>query len=110
MEQKGDEMLSVVIILILTFESVMDIKNRTISWIHMVVFASGGIAANCIMMYQSLWSVIFGVAIGIIVFLFGVLSKGAIGCGDGVVFACVGIYLGGVRNIRLLFYSLKYYS
>ena len=99
-------MLSVVVILILILESVMDIKNRNINWIHMVIFAIGGVVANFILEYQTLWSVIWGVAIGIMVFLFGLFSRGAIGCGDGVVFACVGVYLGGLNNIRLLFYSL----
>ena len=99
-------MISIVVILILILESVLDIKNRTISWVHMVVFSVGGIAVNGILMYQSIWSVILGVVIGAIVFLFGVISKGAIGCGDGVIFACIGIYLGGYSCIRLLFYSL----
>lgn len=106
MEQKGDEMINIVVILILVLESVMDIKSRTIRWVHMVIFAIGGIAANCILKYQSIWSISVGVFIGIMVFLFGILSRGAIGSGDGVVFACLGIYLGGFQNIRLLFYSL----
>lgn len=99
-------MLSVVVILILILESVMDIKDRNINWIHMVIFSIGGVVANFILEYQTLWSVIWGVAIGIMVFLFGLFSRGAIGCGDGVVLACVGVYLGGLNNIRLLFYSL----
>lgn len=99
-------MISIVVILILILESAMDIRNRTVSWMHMVIFLIGGIVANCILMYQSIWSVIAGVVIGAIIFLFGVLSKGSIGCGDGVVFTCVGIYLGGFSSIRLLFYSL----
>ena len=92
--------------LILILESVKDIKDRTINWIHMVIFAIGGVVANLILGYQSVWSVLCGMGIGIIVFLFGIFSRGAIGCGDGVLFACVGIYLGGLKNIRLLFYSL----
>lgn len=99
-------MISIVVILILILESAMDIRNRTVSWMHMVIFSIGGIVANCILMYQSIWSVIAGVVIGAIIFLFGVLSKGSIGCGDGVVFTCVGIYLGGFSSIRLLFFSL----
>ena len=99
-------MLRLVVVLILILESIIDIKDRNINWIHMVIFAIGGVVANLILGYQSLWSAIWGVAIGIMVFLFGIFSRGAIGCGDGVVFACVGIYLGGLKNIRLLFYSL----
>lgn len=106
MRIKEGSMIRGIVIFLLLIESVMDIKNRTISVLHMVIFGIAGIIANCALEYQSLWTMLGGVLVGAIVLLFGLFSKGAIGIGDGIIFGCIGIYIGGFDNIRLLFYSL----
>ena len=58
------------------------------------------------MKYQSVWSVIGGVVIGIILFTYSLVTKGGIGFGDGLIFICLGVYLGLSENLRLLFFSL----
>lgn len=99
-------MINGVVGCILALESISDIKNKSISIWHMIVFGVLGVVVNGIMYYQSLQSLIGGVVIGVLVLVFAFFSRGAIGKGDGVIFICIGIYLGLSKSLRLLFYSL----
>lgn len=47
-----------------------------------------------------------GIAIGIIVLIYGLITKEGIGYGDGIMFMCLGTVLGASQNLRLLFLSL----
>lgn len=99
-------MINGIVIGILVLESISDIRSKSICAWHMILFAVMGVVLNVITYYQSVWSVVGGVIIGILVLIFALFSKGAIGIGDGIIFICLGIYLGLSDNLRLLFFSL----
>ena len=99
-------MVKIIVIAMLAIESISDIRTQTVSFIRIVAFALLGITINFCKDYQSVWSVVGGLVVGIILLGYALLSKGAMGVGDGVVFLCLGIFLGMSGNLRLLFFSL----
>ena len=99
-------MVNVIVIAMLAIESISDIKTRTVSLIRLIAFAILGITINYCKNYQSIWSVVGGLVVGVVLLGYALLSKGAMGVGDGVVFLCLGIFLGLSGNLRLLFFSL----
>lgn len=99
-------MVKVIVIAMLAIESISDIRNRTVSLIRLIAFGLLGITINYCKEYQSIWSVVGGLVVGVVLLGYALLSKGAMGVGDGVVFLCLGIFLGLSGNLRLLFFSL----
>lgn len=99
-------MVKVIVITMLAIESISDIRTQTVSLIRLIAFGLLGITINYCMVYQSIWSAVGGGIVGIVLLGYALLSKGAVGVGDGVVFLCLGIFLGLSGNLRLLFFSL----
>ena len=99
-------MVKVIVIAMLAIESISDIRTQTVSLIRLIAFALLGLTINYCMKYQSMWSVVGGLVVGIVLLGYALLSKGSVGIGDGVVFLCLGIFLGLSNNLRLLFFSL----
>ena len=99
-------MVKVIVIAMLAIESISDIRTQTVSLIRLIAFALLGLTINYRMKYQSLWSIIGGLVVGIVLLGYALIAKGAMGIGDGVIFLCLGIFLGLSGNLRLLFFSL----
>lgn len=99
-------MVKVIVIAMLAIESISDIRTQTVSLIRLIAFALLGITINYCMEYQSIWSVVGGLVVGVVLLGYALISKGSVGVGDGVVFLCLGIFLGLSGNLRLLFFSL----
>ena len=99
-------MINGIVIFILALESISDLRNKSISGWRVLVFGLLGIVLNVLLYYQSVWSVVGGIAVGILLLLYAFFTKGAVGIGDGIMFVCLGIYLGLSDNMRLLFFSL----
>ncbi len=99
-------MINGIVICILALESISDLKNRCISGWRILAFSVFGIVLNFLLYYQSVWSIVGGVVVGIVLLLYAIFTKGAVGIGDGIMFVCLGIYLGLSDNMRLLFFSL----
>lgn len=47
-----------------------------------------------------------GIAVGILLLLFAYITQEKIGYGDGWVFCVIGVYLGGLQTILLLYHSV----
>lgn len=99
-------MIKAMVIIMLIIETISDIRNRTVSGIRIIAFMVLGIVLNLVMKYQNIWSVIGGVVVGLILFGYALITKGGVGFGDGLMFICLGIYLGLSDNLRLLFFAL----
>ena len=99
-------MIEGLVIIMLAFETASDIRNSTVSGIRILAFMIIGIVLNFIMKYQSIWSLVSGIVVGIILLIYSLITKGGIGFGDGLIFICLGVYLGLSQNLRLLFFSL----
>lgn len=98
--------INVVVLLVLIFESVADIKFRSISAIRLLIYFVAALSANFIFGYQTMISMIGGIVVGIIVLVYGFFTHEGIGYGDGILFVCLGVALGASENLRLLFFSL----
>jgi len=94
------------VVLMLALETVADIRSRKVSVIRLAIFTILGIVLNIVKAYQPVWSMIGGMAIGLLVILFAKISGEGIGYGDGVLFIASGAFLGLNDNLRLLFFSL----
>ena len=90
----------------LAIESVADIRTGTISVVRQIVFLVVAIILNVIMAYQSIWSILGGLFIGGIMFAYAFFTQEGIGYGDCLIFVTCGMYIGFLKNMRLLFGSL----
>lgn len=99
-------MIKGVVAVMLMVETISDIKTQSVSGIRIGIFTFFGIILNLLLKYQNIWSAMGGAAVGIVLILYALLTKGAMGIGDGFIFICLGIYLGFSNNLRLLFLSL----
>ena len=99
-------MIQGAVVAMLAIETISDLRTKTISVIRVSAFLVLGIVLNIVQYYQSVWSIVGGAIIGLILLGYGFASKGGIGYGDGIIFIVCGVYLGLSENVRLLFFSL----
>lgn len=94
------------VITMLAVETVSDIRTKTVSMLRIMFFIIIGAVVNIFIYYQSIQSVLGGMAVGGIIMLYALLSKQSIGYGDALIFICTGLYVGLSKNLRILFFSL----
>ncbi|MCR4567845.1 MAG: A24 family peptidase [Pseudobutyrivibrio sp.] len=82
-----------------------DIKTRTIPVEGAIVFGVIGLLINLFTRQYSIKSLVGGLLVGGIVYIFSVLSKEKIGKGDALIIAVTGLYIGFVNTIILLWLS-----
>ncbi|MCM1309324.1 MAG: A24 family peptidase [Butyrivibrio sp.] len=99
-------MIHGIVAAMLAVETVSDLRTKTVSAVRLAVFMTGALAANIVLYYQPIWSMLGGMAVGAVLFLYALATKEGIGYGDCLVFVCAGAYIGLHENIRLLFFSL----
>ena len=99
-------MVNGVVLTMLTMETVADVRSKSISVIRQIIFIIVGIALNVIFYYQSLVSIAGGIGIAAVLFLYAKFTEEGIGYGDCLIFLNLGIYIGFLNNMRLLFGSL----
>ncbi len=99
-------MINGAVLVILALETISDIRTGTISALRMIIFIIIAGAVNLIFYYQPVWSMLGGMAIGALLFVYAVATSESIGYGDCLVFVCVGAFIGFARNLQLLFFSL----
>lgn len=99
-------MISGIVAAMLAVETVSDLRTKAVSAVRLAVFMAGAVAVNAVMRYQSVWSMLGGMAVGAVLFMYALATKEGIGYGDCMVFACAGAYIGLHENMRLLFFSM----
>lgn len=98
--------LSVIVSVALLIETISDIRTKTVSVTRLLVYFLLAVAGNIIFYYQTVSSMIGGIIVGVIVLIYGIITKEGIGYGDGLVFMCLGAAIGLSNSIRVLFLSL----
>lgn len=100
-------MNNVIVFMMLIYEAYQDLKRRSISLRSLLLFGIVGIAANivCKTGYEEM---LLGVFTGVAVIFVSLLSKGALGIGDGGLFLVIGLYLGGWKNLEVLLVSMVF--
>ena len=79
----------------LLFHTYTDIKWRKVNVGLCLIFAIAGLFFFALGNERDLYSLLWGILAGAYLLLFSVLTKEAVGFGDGCVVTAVGIWLGG---------------
>lgn len=95
-----------IVLIFLLYETMEDLKYRSVSLISLAVSGGVGILWNVLKRENTMESVCVGVLIGAILILIGIITKEAVGIGDGAIFMITGIFLGGFANIQLIIASM----
>ena len=82
-----------------------DIKTRQVRIREILIFGVIGILFNLICKPHAAISVIGGVMVGIVLYIFSILSHEKIGKGDGLIVIVTGLYLGFMGTLSLLWLS-----
>lgn len=91
--KRGNDMVNGIIMTVLTIESIWILKQKYVMCKTYNIFLMA-LLGNLIFGYQSVISMAGGIAIGIIVLIYGLITKEGIGYGDGIMFMCLGTVLG----------------
>lgn len=86
--------------------SVEDIRHRRVNSILILLMGMVGVCFHILWQQQTLYSMMAGLLPGIVLLGISFLSGQAVGIGDGLVVMVMGIFLGGSRNLQILFLAL----
>lgn len=78
-----------------------DIRKKEVTVIYILLFGIGGVILHLFSPSCSIYSVLWGISLGLFVMVVSVVSRGGIGMGDGILLAVTGVYLGGTKNLEL---------
>lgn len=83
-----------------------DIKGKELRIIYILLFGIGGVVLHLFYPICSIYSILWGILLGLIMMFFSWISRGSIGMGDGILLVVTGIYLGGNNNLELFLTGL----
>ncbi len=89
-------------ILFLGLGTWFDFKDREIPILLFPVFGTMGIVCNMVWNYQSMQKMLAGVCVGVVFLAAGWVTKEAIGYGDGLALAVLGIFEGWQGMIPII--------
>lgn len=87
----------------LTICTYTDLKGKCINICICLMFGVIGMVYRCIFENSNLLSLLQAMIPGIFVMLVSILSKEGIGKGDAIVIGTIGLYIGGINTIIILF-------
>lgn len=79
-----------------------DVKEKKIAWKMVLAVLAAGLVLRLIQGRSALLEALWGVLPGVMLLLIGKLGKGAVGYGDGILVAAIGIYAGISDTFELL--------
>lgn len=80
-----------------------DLKGKCINICICLMFGIIGMVYRCIFENSNLISLLQAIIPGIFLMLVSILSKEGIGKGDAIVIGTIGLYIGGINTIIILF-------
>jgi len=86
--------------------SLEDIKRKELTIVYILMFGIGGIILHLFAPVCSIYSVLWGMVIGIALILVSLVTRGSVGMGDGILLMVTGVYLGGYGNLELFMKGL----
>ena len=82
-----------------------DVRFKRIRVFEVIFFGMIGVMMNCFYKTHDLISVLGGVAVGIVLYIFSIISKEMLGKGDALMIMAVGVYLGFSNTLLLVWIS-----
>lgn len=95
-------MMEWILLGVLFYDSIEDIYRRRIRVMPNVLAGLTGILLHFMKAPGSIGGLVPGIFIGVLVLFTAIVSKEAIGKGDGLMVIMTGCWLGGVKNLLLL--------
>lgn len=86
---------------LLGFFSLEDIKCKKLTVIYILMFGISGVLLHLVSPICSIYSILCGMFLGIVLLLIGFVTRGGVGLGDGILLVVTGVYLGGYGNLEL---------
>ena len=84
---------------LLGFFSLEDIKCKKLTVIYILMFGISGVLLHLVSPVCSIYSILCGMFLGIVLLLIGFVTRGGVGLGDGILLFVTGVYLGGYGNM-----------
>lgn len=85
-----------------------DVKRKELTLIYILLFGACGVCLHLFYPECSIYSMLWGMLLGVAMMLVSWISRGKTGMGDGILLVVTGVYLGGLGNLRLLFTGLVF--
>lgn len=86
--------------------SLEDMKRKKLTVIYILMFGIGGVLLHLFMPVCSIYSVLWGMLLGVAMMGISYVSRGSVGMGDGLLLTVTGVYLGGYENLELFMIGL----
>ena len=88
--------------------SLVDIKRKELTVMYLLMFGIGGVLLHLFAPVCTIYSILWGMLLGVGMILVSFLSKGSVGLGDGILLVVTGVYLGGYQNLELFMTGLLF--
>lgn len=99
-------MQNVILLLLLIICAVEDFKRKEVTVTYILLFGTVGVVLHLFYPNCSIYSMLWGLLLGISIMAVSLLSRGSIGMGDGILLTVTGVYLGGYENLELFLLGL----
>lgn len=83
-----------------------DIRRKELTVAYILLFGIGGMILHLLHPVCSIYSLLWGILLGVSLMLVSWFTRGSIGMGDGILLVVTGVYLGGTDNLVLLITGL----
>ena len=94
--------------LFLALNTICDVRTKKIPIVLLVCFGMAGIIINIFLPEYTVKEIAFGAVIGVALWGISYVTAGQIGNGDGLLFVVTGLFIGGINNFALLFWSTAF--
>ncbi|MCI9531880.1 MAG: hypothetical protein HFH38_09050 [Lachnospiraceae bacterium] len=85
-----------------------DMKRKELTVMNLLLFAISGLLLHLFFPICSIYSILWGISLGVAVLGVSFLSRGGIGMGDGILLMVTGVYLGGTANLELFLLGISF--
>ncbi len=99
-------MQKVLVLGLLGLCSIEDMKYRRLTIIYILLFGIIGVILHLFAPVCSIYSILWGILLGLVLILISIVTRQSLGMGDGILLAVTGVYLGGSSNLELFLCGL----
>ncbi len=99
-------MQKMLVLRLLSLCSFEDVKYRRLTVIYIFMFGIAGVILHMFAPVCSIYSILWGMLLGLVLILISAATRGSLGMGDGILLVVTGVYLGGYGNLQLFLYGL----
>ena len=86
--------------------SLEDIRHKRLTIIYILMFGIGGVILHLFAPVCSVYSMLWGMLLGVAMMMLSAATRGNVGMGDGILLVVTGVYLGGSENLALFMMGL----